>query len=133
MGTVVTALSVPAFYWWAVPHGALGIALLSSLGVVVYIALLCALWCKRYGAHAFKGVGKQSALVTAFALPASLIAYAAGEWCMAALPLSPVLNAFVALAVSGLLFAVCYIAPAWKWAPQLLEPLLGRLRRHKAA
>lgn len=133
VGTVVTALSVPAFYWWAVPHGALGIALLSSLGVVVYIALLCALWCKRYGTHAFKGVGKQSALVTAFALPASLIAYAAGEWCMAALPLSPVLNAFVALAVSGLLFALCYIAPAWKWAPQLLEPLLGRLRRHKAA
>lgn len=45
------------------------------------------------------------------------------------LPLPPVPAALIALAVSGAVFALLYVPPTLRLAPELLEPLLRRLRR----
>ncbi|MGN0008112.1 MAG: murein biosynthesis integral membrane protein MurJ [Desulfovibrionaceae bacterium] len=132
-GTAVTMASIPVFIFWAAPAGAPAIAAVSSLGVLVYALLLAEIWRRRHGSAAFAGIVRQSCQCLLLCLPATAAAWWAGERCMEALPLAPAFAALVALACGGLVFALCYALPAWKLAPELLAPLLSRLRRGAAS
>lgn len=136
VGTGITVLSLPLFYA-SLPWGALGIAGMSLLGVVLYVAVLMLLWRKRYGMAAFEGLGSICVRGGALAVLSGLLSWLAAEqtqvlavsvWGMA-----PLWSSLLALASSGLIFALVYGVLGWKLAPALLAPLrqmvTTRLRR----
>lgn len=128
VGTAVTACSVPAF-WWAATHlGSWGVAGVSMFGVAAYVAVLVVIWQRRYGGAALAGLAAAGLRALGLSLPAGAVSWWCGRLCMD-LPLPPVPAALIALAVSGAVFALLYVPPTLRLAPELLEPLLRRLRR----
>ncbi len=131
-GTLVTFASLPFFFALAKGgeffSGATATALISTAGIVVYALLIIGVWIKRKGFNAFAGLPRlcaYSLLISALAaVPAWLLA-----GCGANLNWPPVLSALAALAVSGLIFAIVYLALALKFQPVLAEPFMRILRR----
>lgn len=125
LGTLVTLLSIPAFLLVKTAHG---IALVTSVGVALYVAGLVALWIRRQGREAFAGLGHtlgwSLGLSSLAAVPAGLVA----QWSMG-LDMLPVLAALVALGAGGLSFALVYLPLVYWRAPVLLEPVLKRFKK----
>ena len=132
-GSIMTALCIPLYYWWAVPHGAWAIAALSGLSVSLYVLWLVGIWIRRHGSGAFTGLTGLSLRVTLCSLPATAAGWWVSEVCMRTLALSPILKACVVLTLGGCTFAALFLPIAWQCAPETLEPVLQRLRRKRSA
>lgn len=138
LGTVVTVLSIPLFYA-ALPWGVAGIAWMSLLGVVLYVAALMLVWRKRHGMTAFEGLGGLCARGCALAALAGVLSWlAAGQMqdvARSAWGLAPLWSGLLAMGVSGTVFALVYGVLGWKLAPAVLAPLRRvlekRVRHHK--
>lgn len=127
LGTAVTIISIPAFLLAKSAHA---VAWITSAGVALYVLALVWLWLRRQGREAFTGLGRTLLWTGGLSCLAALPAAYVGAWCMT-LPILPVLAAVVALGAAGLTFAAVYLPLLYWRAPDMLEPLLKRLRRRK--
>ncbi len=128
-GTAVTIVSLPIFYK-VLPYGAMGIALVSLLGVVVYVLIIMYIWQKRQGGAAFAGLGKSLGMALAFSCLCGGFAW----WVSAALlsyfaHLPSVWPYVMALGGSGILFGLSYALLAHALCPELLAPLVRRWKK----
>ena len=124
LGTAATILTLP-IYWLLSQHlGAIGIALAGVAGVLMYTAALCAVWARRLGKDVFSGIFRHVGLACVCGLASAIPAAGVVYWCGLPRPGSPLLWAFLSLAVSGSLFAVIYILISRRFAPAVLTPLL---------
>ena len=135
-GTIMTVLALPCYYFWAVPHGAWAVSAVSSVSVSAYVLWLMLIWRRRRGGGAFAGLGGLALRVLLCSLPAGAAAAWTqslpwGGWCAARLghPLPPLVEALLLLAVSGGLFCLLFAALSRRLAPEVLAPVLRRLRR----
>lgn len=135
-GTIMTVLALPCYYFWAVPHGAWAVSAVSSVSVSAYVLWLMLIWRRRRGGGAFVGLGGLALRVLLCSLPAGAAAAWAqslpwGGWCAdrLGLPLPPLVEALLLLAVSGGLFCLLFAALSRRLAPEVLAPVLRRLRR----
>ncbi|MBQ9451878.1 MAG: murein biosynthesis integral membrane protein MurJ [Desulfovibrio sp.] len=128
-GTIMTLCCLPCYYWWAVPRGAWAIAVLSGVSVACYVLWLTAIWCRRQGTGALTGLTGLALRVTLISLPATAGAWYCAETAMQRLSLSPIVTAGVSLALGGTVFAVLFVPLAVRCAPEVLQPVLRRLRR----
>lgn len=130
-GTAITILCIPCYYWLAIPHGAPGIALVSTLSLCLYVLWLCLIWIKRYGSQAFAGLAFLSGRVLVCSLPAAVAAWLVCIY----LPTpasSSVLAHCLRLAASGAAFAAALLPTAWLICPELLRNLWKMLNRERA-
>ena len=132
-GSIMTALCIPLYYWWAVPQGAWAIAALSGVSVSLYVLWLVGIWIRRHGYGAFTGLTRLGLRVTLCSLPATAAGWWVSEVCMRTFALSPILKACVVLLLGGCTFAALFLPIAWQCAPETLEPVLQRLRRKRSA
>ena len=130
-GSIMTALCIPMYYWWAVPNGAWAIAALSGLSVSLYVLWLVGIWIRRHGSGAFTGLTGLAARVIFCSLPATAAGWWVSEVCMRSFTLSPILKACVVLMLGSCAFAALFLPLAWQTAPEALEPVLQRLRRRR--
>lgn len=75
-GTVITLVCLPSYYFFALPMGARGIALVSSFSIAVYAIWLMFIWIKRHGKTPFSGLLQdcvKSLLLTLFASASVLL------------------------------------------------------------
>ncbi len=128
-GTVITIVSLPLFYY-ALRWEAIGIALVSFWGVVAYIAIIMYIWNKKQGLQAFKGLGTILLFGLFLSFISGIVSWYTSESilrCTAHLP--SIWPYMLALGGSLCTFTLCYAALTWKVCPQLIEPLIGYLRK----
>jgi putative peptidoglycan lipid II flippase len=127
-GTVMTALCLPVYYFWAAPAGATGIAALSGLSVSLYVIWLAGIWRRRYGRGAFGGLFRSGLRALACSSPGAALAWYVCRLCMEKLSLHPVMASCLALAAGGISFALVFVPLSRFLAPTILEPVFRRLR-----
>ncbi|HEU6437095.1 MAG TPA: murein biosynthesis integral membrane protein MurJ [Nitratidesulfovibrio sp.] len=133
VGTLATLAALPLYVLagHAGAHGTLGVAAAGTAAVAVYTVALALVWRKRHGKAGLSGTigcgAKSAALCAAAALPAwPVLAYA--PLLAPASPAGQLWGAFLALAASGPVFALAYLLLARRFAPDVAEPVLARLR-----
>ncbi len=123
LGTVVTIISLPIFYF-SLSYGTQGIAIVSLAGVIVYILCIMYIWRKRHGKDAFMGFGRDLSFMTIFSCLSGLLAWQCSELILQHTVFLPSIWPYVfALAGSALVFALTYIIFLYFFCPQLLQPL----------
>lgn len=132
LGTLGTLAALPLFALGAHLWGAPGVAAASALSVALYALGLGLVWRRRMGGAAFEGLG--GGLARAVALSAAACAPAlAVQWPMRTLATAhPLLAALTALAASAACFVAAYGVLAARLAPDLVAPVVERLRRWRA-
>ncbi len=128
-GTAITIISLPIFYY-ALPYGALGVALVSFAGVIVYVAAIMYIWRKRRGSSAFIGLGKNILQLTIFSSLSAIVAWFISNFFIN-MNLPSIWSYVIALATSGIAFALCYILLAYFFCREILTPILKKLRIKK--
>ncbi len=128
-GTVVTVVSLPIFYW-CLPWGTMGIAVVSLLGVVAYITLIMYVWYKRQGAAAFEGLLTIVWQGSFLSLVAGVVAYVVSEKILLVGSQWPSIWPYVlALGTSFLAFLIVYVGIAKFFFPNMLRPLMQRFAK----
>lgn len=130
-GTVITLICLPVYQWLAVPLGAWAIAVLSGLGVSVYVLWLMLIWHHRHGLGAFSGLGKLSLQGIGCSLPGAAVAWWTSGYCMQALPWPPFWTACIASLCSACVFALLFVPLAWHHMPFVLHAVKRRLKKDR--
>ena len=105
------------------------IAVVSFLGVLAYVVLLMGIWYKRRGLDAFAGLWEVVRVSGGLSLVAGVVAWLlARQTLQWAASLPSIWPYVLALLTSGIVFVCIYVPLVWKLAPQLLAPVLNRLR-----
>lgn len=130
-GTIITLFCIPCYYWLALPLGASGIALVSTLSLCAYVLWLSLIWRKRHGPGAFAGLLSLNARLFACSLLPAACAWLVCIW----LPIPASLPALAAhcirLAASLSIFGLLLLPLAWLFYPALPNLLLKMLRRKR--
>ncbi len=130
-GTAITIVSLPLFYF-SVAWGAMGIALVSIVGVIAYIIVIVYIWNKRQGPAAFEGLMRVIVWGVVLSALAALVAYGLSELSLEwAKHLPSVWPYVIALMVSFAGFVVVYAPLTWWFTPELIRPLWARIKREK--
>lgn len=79
-GTLITITVIPCYFFGAVPLGAWAIAALSDLSLALYTAWLMAIWVRRHGGGAFRGLGRICRKAFACSLLPAVAAWLAGGY-----------------------------------------------------
>ena len=126
-GTILTLVFLPVYACVAVPLGAWGIALTSTVSLIIYSIVLVVLWLGREGRAAFSGVLVTAGKSTLCALPGIAGGYFLDAWVHPLLdPVSPILGAFAGLSTAGLLFLATFVPLGMKFCPELFARLQER-------
>ena len=128
VGTILTVLFLPVYYYFGAPHGAPGIAMTSAASMFFYVLALMIIWYHREGGQAFRGLFSAAVRSGLCAVPGC-----AGGWYLDSLvrthlSLNPVLTSLAGLAAAGLFFLVTYLPLGARFCPDILEPMLRRVR-----
>lgn len=127
LGTVVTLLSLPLYYFLTLRLHALGVAVASVTSVALYTAALSFWWRYRCGPATFAGLGRDLLKLVVISLiacgPALLIVRAP----IADLDHHLYLHALYRIAASGAGFAVTFALLSSYFLPELMRPFLKRL------
>ncbi len=130
-GTGITIISLPIFYY-SLPYGAMGIAVVSLLGVVAYVLIIMYIWQKRQGKEAFATLGKSLSMALGLSCLCGGLAWWSSTAIMQQLAHWPSVWPYLtALGGSGMVFGISYAALAYKLCPELLAPIIKRLQRKK--
>ncbi len=137
-GTAVTFLTVPAFYASAalpMPLGisnAMAIALVSISGVLLYIAIIVAIWNKNHGSKAFSETLPMTVQGIIISTLAAIAAYFVAQQ---SLHYTTQWHNFFAytlsLGTSFIIFLGVYILLTRTWAPALYTPIKNMILRKK--
>ena len=128
-GTIMTALAIPVYYYISARHSAFAIALTSAISVSLYVLWLFAIWAKRYGCEALRGLGRLGVILLCLAVPATLLTWQSLPWLQAMLPFTPLFQALLVLLLQGGLFLLFFVPPALVLLPELRHSLSQRLGR----
>ena len=127
VGTAATLVIVPAYIPAVDLFGALGVAALTTLSLVLYTLWLCARWHSRHGGAPFAGLGRQTTACLGLTLLCTGTAYAASH--LVTLPplfsqplVQSLANHGLRLGLGTLAFALPYLALARGLMPALLKP-----------
>lgn len=122
VGTVVTVLALPAYFWLTERWGAVGVAFMTLAAMVAYTNVLAATWIKKFGFEAFSGLGRHFFLCTVFSASAGTAAWLATTHLPAFLPPWPELARQMAvLTVGGCVFLVAYLPMVRFFCPAALR------------
>ncbi len=128
-GTAVTIISLPLFYY-SLAYGAMGIAVVSLIGVIAYIVIVGYIWKKRQGSLAFSGLGKDLGAALVFSSISAALAFAISQYTLEQSKNLPSIWPYaLALGLSGLGFAIVYGALSFKFYPKLLAPIFSKFRK----
>ena len=125
IGTIATFASIPMYIYASKTYGAIGAASTSSFIIAVYAMLLVIVWCKKYGAKAFTGLGMITLLCMAFCVPALAASYGVGYMLAPWLSSYGLLGVAIHIAISGCVFFVLYVGVTYTMAPALCQPLVS--------
>ncbi|AGW14611.1 murein biosynthesis integral membrane protein MurJ [Megalodesulfovibrio gigas] len=132
IGTLATLAAVPAYWLLGSRFGAAGLAAASAGSVALYTLLLAGWWRRRHGGEVFAGLwrvlGGTLGLAVLAGLPAAGMVWTAGRISLA----GPLLQAFLVICLSGVLFFLLYLWASARLMPDAAAPmldLLGKIRR----
>lgn len=130
-GTILTLCFVPLYRYLAVPFGAPGIALLSSLSILAYVIWLMAIWRHRHGPETFRGLGLVVFKSLCCTLPAAAIALTLNQYLQEFFfpPTFP--GACVMLCLVSAAFALVFLPLALLINPRLPQKILAFVKRQK--
>jgi putative peptidoglycan lipid II flippase len=131
VGTVMTLVCLPVYYYWAAPAGAAYIAVLSGLSVTLYALWLAWIWARRRGSSAFAGVAALALRALICSSPAAAAAWLASRCCMEQLPLPSIAAACLSLVVGSAAFGLIFVPCSRLLAPTLLGPFFDWLGKRK--
>ncbi len=126
IGTLTTLVSVPIYVFGTRHLASYGVALASSLSVVLYSGILSLWWRRRFGGEAFDGLGNVFLKVLALSLLAglpALLVVKAGFIDAAAHPYG---EALYAIGVSGACFGLIFVLLSRHFIPELIRPILQK-------
>jgi putative peptidoglycan lipid II flippase len=126
LGTTVTLLMIPVFYWLTIRTGALGVACASVASLFCYSAAMTFRWEARFGAAAFAGLLSGTGKVLIVCLASVVPAWASGKAVPFDPHFSPYLAAFSQIMLSGVCFGVIFAFVSGYFIPDLARPFLER-------
>jgi putative peptidoglycan lipid II flippase len=127
LGTCVTILMVPVYYFLATRKGALGIALASAGSIFCFSALLTYRWKSKSGSEVFSGLLAGAVKVLIISVVCALPAWAAGMANPFDARFSPYLSALAAIFFTGLSFGCLFAFLSGYFIPDLARPFLERI------
>jgi putative peptidoglycan lipid II flippase len=127
LGTLITLISIPAFYLLSRRLGVYGVAAASAASIATYAGVLAWWWGRRFGRGAFNGLGRTSARVSGVALPAALASCWIPRLLNESLNIQPLLTSFLALVLSGCTFCIVFVMIGRYFISDLLAPFAGKL------
>ncbi len=136
IGTAATLAAFPCFLVLAPRLGAPGVALVTSLSIVLYAIILMAFAGRRWAKGAFAGLGAAAARSLLLSVPGGLFVLGV-LWLDRSLQadVSMLLRQFLVLSVSGTGFAALWLLAARLFQPAYFSivaaPVLGRLARRR--
>lgn len=129
-GTIITAICIPAYYLFALPHGAWAITAVSGSGVAAYVIWLMLVWTKRHGGAAFRQMGTVIFKSLSCSLPAAFASWILLQYLLTKNILSSgILAALLALFLCGVMFCLCFCALALLISPGILKKIWRMLKR----
>ncbi len=129
LGTAITIVSLPLFYY-SVDYGAMGISIVSMLGVLAYIIGIVFIWYKRRGGAAFKGLLRIITWGMALSCISAGIANIVSNLSLTYTKHLPSIWPYIiALILSFIVFIVSYSILTLKFTPELLQPILSRIKK----
>lgn len=128
VGSIVSILAIPAYWYLGRTIGVMGVALAGTLSVVVYTLTLSAVWTRKFGSDAFSGVVRMFLLSAVLCIPAMVASIYAVQQITLMLAERPLTGAFASLAVSGILFCLLYVGTSLLLAPKAIEPVLSFIK-----
>ncbi len=130
-GTAITIISLPFFYF-AVKYGAMGIAVVSIAGVFAYIISIMYIWHRRQGPSAFVGLGRIIMWGVLLSTIAAIVAALISDMALNYTAQLPSIWPYVcALALSFVGFVLTYTLLTLKCTPELIKPILTRIKKRK--
>ncbi len=130
-GTAITLISLPIFYY-SLPYGAMGIAVVSLAGVIAYVIIIMYIWQKKQGKSAFAGLGKSVGQALGLSCLCGAVAWLSSNAILTySAQLGSVWPYILALAGSGIVFGLSYAGLALALCPALLAPVLSRMQRFR--
>ena len=127
LGTVMTLLMIPVYYFLSVRAGALGVAGASAGSLFLYSAALTFWWKVKSGGGAFSGLLPATGKVAVLSALAILPAWGAGKANLFDPQSSPYLAALSEIILSGLGFGVVFAFLSAYFIPELARPFLDRI------
>ena len=128
-GTLASVFALPLYWLGAKEFGAPGVALAGTLGVVLYTLALCAVWRRRHGCGALRGLTLKSLHATAFCLPACAAAYGSIVLVERGFAPESLWGAAVNISVSGVVFGTVYLGLTLFFAPSLCAPVVDLFKK----
>lgn len=126
LGTAVTVISIPAYFWLTTRLGATGVAAASAASIIAYSAALTLWWKKKIGGEAFSGLLAVALKVFGISVVAALPAWAAGKIRFLDPRVLPHLDALLEIVCSGLLFGIFFALLSIWLIPEVVRPFLER-------
>ncbi len=127
LGTAVTVLVIPVFYFLTIRIGAMGVACASAASLFLYSAAMTLRWKARFGAAAFSGLLSGTGKVVILSAISILPAWGAGKANLFDPQSSPYLAAFSEIMLSGLCFGAVFTLLSGYFIPELARPFLDRI------
>ena len=125
VGSIVSILALPVYWWLGKMIGAIGVALAGSISVMLYTVVLSGVWKYKFGGDAFAGVIRMFLLSAILCVPALVASAYLIQQVGIALAGRPLTGAFVSLAVSGTVFCLLYAVTSYLFAPKAIEPIVS--------
>lgn len=126
LGTIITLLIIPVYYFLTVKIGAIGVACASAASIFIYSAILTIWWKVKIGTEAFSGLISGTAKVSAIAAVSLVPAWAVLKVNPLSAIASPYLSALFDIALSGSIFGITFAILAGRFIPSLAKPFLER-------
>jgi putative peptidoglycan lipid II flippase len=127
IGTSVTILMIPVFYFLTVRIGVMGVACASTASIFLFSVAMTLRWKARFGAAAFSGLPSGTAKVLLLSAVSVFPAWAAAKTNPLDPVFSPYLAAFSEIILSGLSFGIVFALLSGYFIPELARPFLERL------
>ena len=127
LGTSVTILMIPVFYYLTIRIGALGVACASTASLFLFSVAMTLRWKLKFGGMVFSGLLSGTGKVLIVSAVSILPAWAAGKANPFDPRLSPYLSAFLEITLTGLCFGIVFAVLSGRFAPELARPFLERL------
>lgn len=131
IGTLGTVVALPAYYLMAERFGSVGIAVTGAATVAAYTLVTCLVWQRKYKGQAMAGLPRTFLITLACTIIPGLVSFGLTYPLAELFPGHPLASAFVELLINGTCFCLIFFACAMFMAPQLMRPILDRLRRKK--
>ncbi len=126
LGSIVTLLSIPVYYFLTIRFGVAGVAWASAASILLYSAALTFWWKKKADGEAFRGLIAGSAKILFLSIISAIPAYGAGLLNPFAREAAPYLSAIFQIGASGMVFGICFAVLSGYFVPDLARPFLER-------